>query len=337
MLKVFFPLPPDWETLKKLREAVADVEILTDGDDPAGSTVLIDGRPSAEMLDSFLGLQTVIVPFAGVPEPTLQLVKERPRLRLHNLHHNASATAETAVALLLAAAKLVPSMDAKMRELDWSPRYEPSRAVLLEGRTALILGYGEIGRRIATLCSALGMSVLATRGSVDRMELDGTVEVHPASALNGLLGRADAVIIALPQTPATVGLIGSEELALLPEGAILVNVARAQIVDEEALFNSLRTGHLHSAGLDVWYSYPRGGALQNQINVPGYFEMPTDAKGAPPSRFPFHELPNVVMSPHRGGTTMDTETKRVEHLARLLRAIADGKEVPNRVNMERGY
>ena len=130
------------------------------------------------------------------------------------------------------------------------------------------------------------------------------------------------LIICLPHTPETMELIGEPELALLSPGAILVNVGRGPIVDEAALYHALREGTLHSAGLDVWYNYPSGEAARSHT---------------PPSAYPFHELDNVVMSPHRAGGSDESEMRRMTHLAALLNAAARGYEMPNRVDLQAGY
>jgi phosphoglycerate dehydrogenase-like enzyme len=111
-------------------------------------------------------------------------------------------------------------------------------------------------------------------------------------------------------------------LARLPRGAILVNVARGDVVDEEALYDALASGHLGGAGLDVWYRYPES----------------EEARAATlPARRPFHELENVVLSPHRAGHGRGTEAARAAHLARLLAAAAGGEAIPHRVDLDRGY
>jgi phosphoglycerate dehydrogenase-like enzyme len=109
---------------------------------------------------------------------------------------------------------------------------------------------------------------------------------------------------------------------LLPEGAILVNVARGPIVNESALFHALKVGKLYAAGLDVWYNYPE--------------DEPTRSRTAP-SEFPFHGLDNVVMSPHRAGGAMDLDLRRMEALAELLNATRHGEPMPNRVDITLGY
>lgn len=337
MLTVYYPTYPSEEMIENLRRKVDGTARIFTREIPKDAQMLIDGRPAAELLDNMARLRWVVVPFAGVPEATLELLRQstirnsKSELSLHNLHHNAAETAELAVSLLLAAAKLIVPMDRKMRRNDWSPRYDPSRVVLLEGKRALVLGYGEIGKRVARACLGLGMNVVALKRSGD-VQADRAVDIRPISLLREALAVADALIICLPQTMETTGLVGAAELARMPIGAILVNIARAKIVDEEALFLALKEGRLHSAGLDVWYAYPEAGP-----SVPNYYTMPETARSTAPSRFPFHNLQNVVMSPHRAGVSMETESRRVAHLARLIAAAANGEDVPNQVDLERGY
>lgn len=109
---------------------------------------------------------------------------------------------------------------------------------------------------------------------------------------------------------------------MLPSDAVLVNVGRGSIVDEAALCHALREGMLYAAGLDVWYNYPGDKSARSCT---------------PPSTYPFHELDNVVMSPHRAGGSKETGMQRMSHLAALLNAAARGEEMPNRVNLQAGY
>jgi phosphoglycerate dehydrogenase-like enzyme len=164
------------------------------------------------------------------------------------------------------------------------------------------------------------MTVIATRRN--RIEQDDVAEVHPTSDLPQLLPHAQMLIVTAPLTPETKGLIGERELAALPRGAILVNVGRGAIVDEGALYHALKNGQLAAAGIDVWYNYPKDEASQ---------------ANTPPSQYPFGELDNVVLSPHRGGDDKDIDVARMRDLAELLNAAARGDEMRNRVDVEAGY
>ncbi len=308
----------------------ADVQ-LTFGPDvpaPAEYEVLVAGRPTREEVAASPRLRTLIIPWAGLPPSTRDLMRDVPEVAVHNLHHNAVAAAEMAMALLLSAAKFLVPMDRALRRADWRPRYGPNPAVRLDGKTALILGYGAIGQRVGAACRGLGMDVVGIRRHPSDAD---NVETHPSEVLHDLLPRADVLVITLPHTPETDGLIGTEELARLPPRAVLVNVARGPIVEQRALYEALRDGALHAAGLDVWYNYPSG-------KDAGYGAGDARAHTSP-ADYPFHELDNVVMSPHRAGGlhTEATERDRMEHLARLLNAAARGKMMPNRVDLELGY
>jgi phosphoglycerate dehydrogenase-like enzyme len=248
-------------------------------------------------------------------------MEQYPAVSVHNLHHNAVPTAELAFTLLLSVAKQVLPFDAALRENDWQLRYEPSQTWLMKGKTALILGYGEIGSRVGRYLDALGMRVRATRKHPPDPPT-GSVEVYSAGQLEALLPEADVLVVTLPLTPETRGLVGEKELAQLPAGAILVNVARGPVVDQGALYSALKTGQLFGAGLDVWYHYPHAEEERSDTS---------------PADDPFHELPNVVMSPHRGGSTRETEQLRMEYLAALLQAAAEGRSIPNQVDFDRGY
>jgi phosphoglycerate dehydrogenase-like enzyme len=317
--------PMELAGLQELLQPGIEVTAGADLPAPADFHILVAGRPTPEHLAASPSLRALIIPFAGLPEATRDVLSEFPQLQVHNLHHNSAQTAEMAVALLTAAARFVVSVDRQFRQHDWTPRYDPPPVVILDGLTALVLGYGAIGQRVARVCQAMGMQVLAVRRDpLSAAPADIRAETHSLGDLLWLLPRSQVLIITLPLTEGTAGLIGAEELALLPEGALLVNVARGEIVDEAALYHALREGRLAAAGLDVWYNYPEDRESRTHT---------------PPSRFPFHELDNVVMSPHRGGAfgSPYTEQARALHLARLLNAAARGEPMPNRVDVSRGY
>lgn len=326
LLNIFSPSDP-LEITELHSQLDPGIEVTT-GDalpEPADFHILVAGRPTRTQLAASPNLQALIIPFAGLPEPTRQLMTEFPHVAVHNLHHNSAQTAEMAIALLMAAARCIVPIDRQFRQHDWTPRYEPPAEVILDGGTALILGYGAIGQRVARVCQAMGMRILAIRRHMGApAPTDIVAEIHPPDHLHHLLLQANALIITLPQTSETEDLIGAAELDMLPRGALLVNIGRGAIVEEAALYQALCDGRLAAAGLDVWYQYP---------------EQPAERTHTPPSRFPFHELDNVVMSPHRGGAfgTRYTERARMVHLARLLNAAARGEPLPNRIDVTAGY
>lgn len=314
------------DVIKLLRSQLDSKIELTFGSDvpsEARCEILVAGRPNRDMISGSPNIRAVIVPYAGVPKDTLELMRDYPQIKLHNLHHNALPTAELAISLLLSAAKLIVPYDQSLRRGDWRPRYQPAKTILLKGKMALVIGYGHIGRHVANYCESLGMHVCCIRRHVNLAhsnQNDG--RVYPVEALSTQLPEANALIVTLPLTPETENLIGHEEIAALPDGALVVNVGRGKIINQEALYRGLVDGRLAAAGLDVWYNYPED----------------EDGRGCTyPADYPFHELDNVVMSPHRGGATRETESLRMTHLAVLLNAAARGESMPNRVDVQAGY
>ena len=303
--------------------------------------VFITRLPTKEALDAWPhSLKKGINPFAGPVESTRQLIRERPHLTLHNAHFNAQPTAELALGLLLAAAKCIVVRDKDFREEAfqadskmWTPGFmfadEPPT---LGGRNALILGYGAIGSRVAAMLHGMGMQVHACRRNAgNKPTFDGVATVHElSSSLHTLLPTVHVLMICLPGTKATDGLIGQKELKLLPKGALLVNVGRGSVVDERALYESLAGGHLGGAGVDVWYRYPM---------LPGTGMGGGDSKHLGPSSAdcPFHKLPNCVMSPHRGQSSDGKAKDRVAELVWMLSQYSSTGVMPNAFDVDRGY
>lgn len=309
----------------KLDEGV-ELTVGVESPEPAEFDILISGVPRLDDIKASRRLRVLLIPWAGLPIMTRDLLVGPdgellfPDISIHNLHYNAASTAEMAVTLMMSAARGIVPLDRALRRNDWSSRYLPPTWPVLESRTALVLGYGSIGKKIGEICDGLGMKVKAIRRRARADEHD-RVEVHELRELRALLLTTDALFLSVPHTPETRGMIGREELALLPDGAIVVNIARGPVIDQEALYRALVSRRLR-AGLDVWYNYPREKEKREDT---------------PPADFPFHELDNVVMTPHVGGNTADDEYRRAIALADFLNRAARGEEPPNRVDPVRGY
>ncbi|MEZ6188095.1 MAG: NAD(P)-dependent oxidoreductase [Planctomycetota bacterium] len=298
-----------------------DLELSLPPAEPAGCQVLVGGRPREADLERNPGLEVLLIPFAGLPPPTHALMLSRaPDVAVHNLHHNAAATAEGALGLLLAVARRLLPADRALRAGDWGPRYEdPGTSQILAGKRALILGYGAIGARVARVLRALDVEVVAVRR---RPQPTDPAWVRGGDALDALLPEAQLLIVCLPETEATRGLLDARRLAALPRGALLVNVGRGPVIDERALYEALREGQLGGAGLDVWYRYPQD---------------PDARRATQPSAFPFHALEQVVLSPHRVAHGDANEGLRWRAVAQFLRAYAAGEPLPHRVDLAAGY
>ncbi|MDH3591690.1 MAG: hydroxyacid dehydrogenase [Planctomycetota bacterium] len=306
-LRVCIPWLSDDDFAAALHEHAAGLDVRLSKDDVAAE-ILVAGVPEPDLVDRLAALRAIVIPYAGVPKRTRELVAARGGLALHNLHHNAVPTAETAVALMLAAAKSVVPIDRALRAHDWRPRYALRHDLLCDGATTVVLGAGAIGSHIGKLCTGLGMNAVPVRRG------DG-------ANWRERIANASALFVSVPWTEQTEGMVDAAALAQLPDGCIVVNVSRGPVIDEDALYQQLSQGRL-SAALDVWWNYPQDEDAREHT---------------PPANHPFHELDNVVMSPHRAGHCDGIERLRAQHLARLLDAAVRGEEMPNRVDLERGY
>ena len=309
-----------------LNELTASTITVPKDRQPADYEILIAGKLDEDILTKNQGLVASIIPWSGIPESYEQLLSEErfAHIKIHNCHYHYAIVAEYAFGMMLAIAKDLRRKDYHLRQGDWRLRFSPTRTFMLSGKTVLIMGYGAIGREIGRLCSALGLRVIGTQRSVtEPTEIDHAL-VYPSDQLNELLPQSDVLVNALPLTPETENLIDAEALGRLKSSAIIVNIGRAHTFDQEALYNALANNQIHGAALDVWYNYP-----QNKLERIATF----------PADYPFHQLDNVLLSPHNSASLVDNEhlDVRMEALAQMLNRYAETGELPNPVDSERGY
>jgi len=187
---------------------------------------------------------------------------------------------------------------------------EPRRE-LFGGKLGLI-GFGHIGREVGRRAAAFGLPTQAirSRSGTRACESEGVSILGGPEALPELLATSDFVVVACPLTPETQHMLSGEQLRLLKPHAVLVNVARAEIIDEAALFEALRDCWFAAAALDVWYRYPSHAG-----------------EGLHGSRYPFHELPNVFATPHSSGWTAPMIARRARQMAANLDRFARGESI----------
>ena len=217
---------------------------------------------------------------------------------------NADAVAEMAVALLFAATRHIVVADADVRAgdvfRDGGIPYQRFRAWELAGRTAGLVGLGAVGRALKWRLSGLGLSVIAHDPYTDEAR----------HSLDELLAEADVISLHAPVTDDTAGMIGAEQFAAMRDGVVFLNTARAQLHDTGALVEALRSGKVAAAGLDHFV----GEWL--------------------PTSHPLTTLPNVVLTPHIGGATWNTEARQAQMVADGLEALLSGHRPAHIVNPE---
>lgn len=279
------PWPED-----RMIEFVREADALIVGGDPVTPRVL-DGAPR---------LRVVAKHGAGVDNIDLAAAVARGVTVTCAPGGNARSVAEMAIALLLALWRGIPRADARMRAGHW----EPALGLEAAGRTIGIIGLGRIGRQTAMLARALDMQVLAYDVVMDPAFADAQGVRY--DGLRGVLERSDAVVIHVPLTPDTRGLLGAEQLSWMRRGAVLINVARGGVVDEAALAGALRSGTLAAAGLDVFEREP----LRDS---------------------PLLDLENVVLTPHIAHYTREAMERVDLMVAYDVATVLRGQEPAHRV------
>jgi D-3-phosphoglycerate dehydrogenase / 2-oxoglutarate reductase len=221
---------------------------------------------------------------------------------------NIVSAAEHTIALLLAQARNIPRANEALKAGRWER--SSFEGVELQGKTLGIVGLGRVGALVAQRAAAFGMRIIAFDPYVPKERAkDMGIELMPT--LEAVLVQADFLTVHLPRTADTEGLIGARELALVKEGARLVNTARGGIVDEDALAKALEDGRLAGAALDVFAVEPS-----------------TDS--------PLFGLEHVVVTPHLGASTVEAQDKAGTTVAEMVRLALEGQFVPYAVNVSAG-
>jgi phosphoglycerate dehydrogenase-like enzyme len=295
-----FRRDPDGEARWRAMLDQAEVLFGVPGDSADGLAELLTGAaPSLRWVHATSAGAGELVRRAGLDRDALDRVAVTTSSGVH-----AVPLAEFAVLGLLAVAKDLPGMAAAQRARSWPTVRRPLRE--LHGQTLVLVGLGEIGREVARLGKALGMRTVGVRRTPGAPP-PFTDEVHGADRLPELAGRADAMVVSLPLTRQTAGLLDRATIQRLPPGCIFVNVGRGRVVDEAALIDALRGRRIAGAVLDVFATEP----------------LPPDS--------PLWTLPNVLVSPHAAALSEHENERIVELFVANLRRFLDGDPLVNRV------
>lgn len=288
-----------------------DVVVIDDGDELVERLgeveALLAWRPPTGHWQRAEKLRLLQVPAAGVdsvlPAPDLaDSVVLCNATGAHNPH-----MPEFAIGVLLALAKGVPTFVAQQQEKVWRAR----NPIVLHGTTLGVIGLGTIGEGVAAAARGLGMRVVGVRRSGG--EVEGIDRVVTPDRMDEVLPHCQSVVVVAPLTPETRGLVGTEALDLLPDGALLVDVSRGGVVDPEAVVAALRSGKLAAAALDVFETEP----------------LPADS--------PLWDEPNLLITPHSAGLSPSYFGHLADIFVANIAALDGGGPCPTAVDRTRGY
>ena len=261
-----------------------------------------DGTPGLDLTPNLKWMQTSS---SGVGQSVKRLgIQDSDILITTARGVHAGPLAEFVFLALLGHVKRLPRLQAEQRAHHW----ERFCSDELTGKTLAVIGTGEVGRQVAAVAPAFGMRVvaLARPGSNRTAEELGIETLFPAENLHDMLSEADALVLTVPHTPETEGLIDEAAFAALKPGAVLINIARGQVVDHDAMIRNLLSGRLGFAALDPFAVEPLDPAS------------------------PLWDLPNVLISPHSASTAESENRKITDIFCHNLRCYLDGRHADMR-------
>ena len=224
--------------------------------------------------------------------------------------------------MLNAVSKELYVNDKQLRKGDWDYRKHPS--VTLFNKTLLFIGYGKIAQHVKRMCSPFNMKFIAVKRTSTIEDEDVKVFL-PDDKLEAIK-QADFILNTLPKTPNTINFVSEKEFAEMKPSAIIVNVGRGDTINDKAMYVALKEKKILGAAIDVWYNYPKGRDPLEREPVPVY-----------PSKYPFHELDNIIMTAHRAWSTdypwSEFSRTLIENVNKFIR----GEKPDNIVNLDEGY
>jgi phosphoglycerate dehydrogenase-like enzyme len=304
----------------RLRQLFPEDTILHASDDDqgrrliAGADIAFASNITPEQLRAAARLQWIHTPAAGVGHMLYPDLVERAITITNGSGTSAETMAEHVIAVVLALFRRLPTALARQAAHVWAQDEisSPPGNRTIAGSRVLIVGLGAIGTATAMRLHALGAAVTGIRRSA-AAAVPGVSAIHSPAELHHLLGDADVVVLSAPQTAATRSLIGHAELERMKPGALLVNVSRGGLIDEDALVRALRAGSLGGAALDVFQHEP----------------LAADS--------PLWEAPNLLITPHVSGFRPDHWDAAIALFADNRRRFAAGLPLLNVVDKRAGY
>lgn len=281
--------------------------------------ILLGPYVSEKILARAKDLKLIQVPWTGMDTFDFDSVKDCT-VPICNTHSNADSVAEIGVAMVLDLLKKISYHDRKMREGNWNRDQKPLnlKSKMMNEQTICILGFGNIGSRVGKLISAFGSKIIAVGGHEKAEEIAD--KVYQKNQLKDAISEADVVICTVPLTDYTRNMFNSKIFGYMKNGVIFVNLSRAAVVDEDAVWDALISGKIGAFGSDVWWNAPKRG----------------ESESYPSEKHEFWKLENVLMSPHRAGF-VENSLPHLDGAIENIIALVKGKELTGIVDINKGF
>jgi phosphoglycerate dehydrogenase-like enzyme len=318
LTKLVFGWPPPEGAIDSVRQRFPEVEfVLAPGDafvaalPDAGAAIAWSMTPAeyaaAKRLAWFQSIG------AGVERVILPGMAKRGLIVTNTSGMHASNISEHVLSMMFAFARRLPQLVRAQARHEWRDEETRRRVFELEGQTLMVVGYGEIGQALGRKAHALGMRVIGIRRNLPEPPDPELAKQGTFGDLPVLVAEADHVAICLPQTPATVGLFGTELFAKMKPGAFIYNIGRGPIINSSALLAALERGDLGGAGLDVTDPEP----------------LPADS--------PFWDRDDVLITAHTAGSSPQFWPRLFEILVDNIERYRSGAPLRNVVDLQHGY
>lgn len=289
------------------------------------ANVFLGGLISKELCAAASKLKFIQVPWTGVDNLNFKEIAEIG-IPVCNSHSNASAVAEHAISMMLAAGKKISFHDAEMRKGNWNrPLPDGSNSISpfskrIYGSNVAIVGYGHIGKLIHKMLVGFNCNFKIVDAADFSEKKDKRTTFYKPSSLNEVLPQSEFVFISVPLVESTKDMVNRDFFTEMKSSAILINISRGEVINENDLFNTLKTNTIAGAAIDTWYNYPKNALEPTLPSVVNRFE----------------ELENLVMSPHRSAM-IEGELPHLDDAIDNLNRAAKGLKPINIISVKNKY
>lgn len=281
--------------------------------------VLLGPFVTEKLIKKANNVKLIQVPWSGMDTFNFKVL-ENCNIPVCNSHSNSQAVAEFGIGLTLDLLKKISFHDRKMRSGSWNREQNPLnlKSSMISNQRVCVLGYGQIGRKIGKILNAFGAKIIAVANH--KINYEEVTDFYLASDWTKAIVNADVIIITLPLTHETKGLINRDTLKVFKKGSKVVNISRAGIIDEDSMYEALLNGDITGFASDVWWNSPKRGESNSYVSTHNKFES----------------LEHVILSPHRAGFiehNLPHLDDAIENIAKLI----NEEPLINVVNINKEY